>query len=49
MSILIWIANPHMGLRKKTSFCVTLFLIILGVLVYSVKRKTKNEKNKHIE
>lgn len=35
----MWIANPHTEIRKKTSFYVVLFLIICGVLVYSMKRR----------
>lgn len=36
-AFLMWVADPHMEIRKKTGFRVILFLIIFGGLVYIVK------------
>ncbi|WP_074381327.1 cytochrome c1 [Bartonella doshiae] len=36
-AFLMWTADPHMEIRKKTGFRVILFLIFLGGLVYIVK------------
>ncbi|MBX4335107.1 cytochrome c1 [Bartonella raoultii] len=36
-AFLMWAADPHMEIRKKTGFRVILFLIIFGGLVYIVK------------
>ncbi|MET3589806.1 ubiquinol-cytochrome c reductase cytochrome c1 subunit [Bartonella silvatica] len=36
-AFLMWAADPHMEIRKKTGFRVILFLIILGGLVYILK------------
>ncbi|MGF7157437.1 cytochrome c1 [Bartonella heixiaziensis] len=36
-AFLMWAADPHMEIRKKTGFRVILFLIIFGGLVYILK------------
>ncbi|MCZ2158380.1 cytochrome c1 [Bartonella sp. 220] len=36
-AFLMWAADPHMEIRKKTGFRVILFLIILGGLIYILK------------
>ncbi|UTO27956.1 cytochrome c1 [Bartonella harrusi] len=36
-AFLMWVADPHMEIRKKTGFRVILFLIILASLVYILK------------
>ncbi|WP_208436032.1 cytochrome c1 [Bartonella phoceensis] len=38
-AFLMWAADPHMEIRKKTGFRVILFLIILGGLVYILKAR----------
>ncbi|MBB5073230.1 ubiquinol-cytochrome c reductase cytochrome c1 subunit [Bartonella callosciuri] len=38
-AFLMWAADPHMEIRKKTGFRVILFLIILGGLVYILKSR----------
>ncbi|GAB5038449.1 hypothetical protein AT246_04915 [Bartonella henselae] len=36
-AFLMWVADPHMEIYKKTSFRVILFLIIFVELVYVLK------------
>ncbi|UNF45812.1 cytochrome c1 [Bartonella krasnovii] len=38
-AFLMWAADPHMEIRKKTGFRVILFLIIFGGLVYIFKNR----------
>ncbi|WP_019222352.1 cytochrome c1 [Bartonella rattaustraliani] len=38
-AFLMWVADPHMEIRKKTGFRVILFLIIFGGLVYLLKTR----------
>ncbi|WP_273759301.1 cytochrome c1 [Bartonella sp. ML70XJBT.G] len=52
-AFLMWAADPHMEIRKKTGFRVILFLIIFGGLVYILKTRIwrdleeKREKTKN--
>lgn len=42
-AFLMWTADPHMEIRKKTGFRVILFLIVFAGLAYAVKRRIWNE------
>ncbi|WP_297327234.1 cytochrome c1 [uncultured Bartonella sp.] len=42
-AFLMWTADPHMEIRKKTGFRVILFLIVFAGLTYAVKRRIWNE------
>jgi ubiquinol-cytochrome c reductase cytochrome c1 subunit len=38
-AFLMWAAEPHMEVRKKTGFTVMIFLVLFGALVFLTKRK----------
>jgi len=38
-AFLMWTADPHMELRKKTGFRVLVFLVIFSCLLYLIKRR----------
>jgi len=38
-AFLMWTADPHMELRKKTGFRVLVFLTIFSLLLYLLKRQ----------
>ncbi|WP_297323278.1 cytochrome c1 [uncultured Bartonella sp.] len=42
-AFLMWTADPHMEIRRKTGFRVILFLIVFAGLTYAVKRRIWNE------
>lgn len=48
-AFLMWAADPHMEIRKKTGFRVILFLIIFGGLVYILKTRIWRDLEEKLE